>query len=146
MPPFPFEGLSNSVNTNIDDAWDSPQALPFDFCFFGNLEQQFQVGSNGLVRFDVDPGDTYNAYSFSNANNIPANNPEAISEGNIFSPVHDIDPAASSGEEIRWEIIGEYPNRVLAVSFYNVQMYSCCLLYTSPSPRDRSLSRMPSSA
>ena len=125
VPPFPFEGLSNSVNTNIDDAWDSPQALPFDFCFFGNLEQQFQVGSNGLVRFDVDPGDTYNAYSFSNANNIPANNPEAISEGNIFSPVHDIDPAASSGEEIRWEIIGDYPNRVLAVSFYNVQMYSC---------------------
>ena len=125
VPPFPFEGLSNSVNTNIDDAWDSPQALPFDFCFFGNLEQQFQVGSNGLVRFDVDPGDTYNAYSFSNANNIPANNPEAISEGNIFSPVHDIDPAASNGEEIRWEIIGEYPNRVLAVSFYNVQMYSC---------------------
>ena len=25
-------------------------------------------------------------------------------------------------------------------------LYSCCLLYTSPSPRDRSLSRMPSSA
>ena len=24
--------------------------------------------------------------------------------------------------------------------------YTCCLLYTSPSPRDRSLSRMPSSA
>ena len=24
VPPFPFEGLSNSVNTNIDDAWDSP--------------------------------------------------------------------------------------------------------------------------
>ena len=34
VPPFPFQGLSNSVNTNIDDAWDSPQALPFDFCFF----------------------------------------------------------------------------------------------------------------
>ena len=25
-------------------------------------------------------------------------------------------------------------------------LYNCCLLYTSPSPRDRSLSRMPSSA
>ena len=37
VPPFPFNGLSNSVNTNIDDAWDSPQALPFDFCFFGNF-------------------------------------------------------------------------------------------------------------
>ena len=27
-----------------------------------------------------------------------------------------------------------------------VEWYSCCLLYTSPSPRDRLLSRMPSSA
>ena len=34
VPPFPFQGLSNSVNTNIAEAWDSPQALPFDFCFF----------------------------------------------------------------------------------------------------------------
>ena len=134
VPPFPFNGLSNSVNTNIDDAWDSPQALPFDFCFFGNLEQQFQVGSNGLVRFDVDPSDTgggSNAYSFSSANNIPTNNPDAIGEGNIFSPVHDIDPAASNAEEIRWEILGEFPNRVLAVSFYNVEMYSCSDLFAT---------------
>ena len=128
VPPFPFQGLSNSVNTNIDDAWDSPQALPFDFCFFGNLEQQFQVGSNGLVRFDInasDVGSGSNAWGFSNSDNIPTNNPDSIGEGNIFSPVHDIDPAASIGEEIRWEIIGDYPNRVLAVSFYNVEMYSC---------------------
>ncbi|GIR21775.1 MAG: hypothetical protein CM15mP36_09820 [Flavobacteriales bacterium] len=125
VPPFPFQGLSNSVNTNIDDAWDSPQALPFDFCFFGNLEQQFQVGSNGLVRFDVNAGDSTNGWAFSNGDNIPTNSPDAIGEGNIFSPVHDINPASSDGEEIRWEIIGEYPNRVLAVSFYNVEMYSC---------------------
>jgi gliding motility-associated-like protein len=134
VPPFPFNGLSNSVNTNIDDAWDSPQALPFDFCFFGNLEQQFQVGSNGLVRFDVNASDTgggSNAYSFSSANNIPANNPDAIGEGNIFSPVHDIDPAASNAEEIRWEILGEFPNRVLAVSFYNVEMFSCSDLFAT---------------
>ena len=27
-----------------------------------------------------------------------------------------------------------------------IVLFNCCLLYTSPSPRDRSLSRMPSSA
>ena len=56
VPPFSFNGLTNSVNTNIDDAWDAPQNLPFDFCFFTNTETQFQVGSNGTVRFDVDAG------------------------------------------------------------------------------------------
>ena len=45
--------------------------------------------------------------------------------------MHDIDPAASNAEEIRWEIIGEFPNRVLAVSFYNVEMYSCSDLFAT---------------
>ena len=32
------------------------------------------------------------------------------------------------------------------ILFYGLGMYLCCLLYTSPSPRDLSTSRMPSSA
>ena len=36
VPPFPFNGLSNSINTNIDDAWSPVENLPFDFCFFDN--------------------------------------------------------------------------------------------------------------
>ncbi|MBO3118043.1 PKD domain-containing protein, partial [Winogradskyella sp. DF17] len=124
VPPFPFQGLTNSVNTNIDDSWDSPQPLPIDFCFFGNIEPEFQVGSNGLIRFDVDPTDTSNAWNLGN-DPLPNNTNPALAEGNVFTPVHDIDPFASSGEEIAWEIIGTAPNRVLAVSFYNVQMWSC---------------------
>ena len=57
-PPFAFNGLANSLNPDIDDAWSGVDNLPFDFCYFGNLEQQFQVGSNGVIRFDVDPTDT----------------------------------------------------------------------------------------
>jgi len=124
VPPFPFQGLTNSVNTNIDDAWDAPQNLPIDFCFFGNIEPQFQVGSNGVIRFDVDPNDTSNAFNLQN-DPLPNNTNDALGEGNVFSPVHDIDPAASTGEEIAWEIIGTAPNRVLAVSFFNVEMYGC---------------------
>jgi hypothetical protein len=127
VPPFPFQGLANSVNTNIDDAWDDPQPLPIDFCFFGNIEPEFQVGSNGLIRFDVNPADVgsgSNAFNLQN-NPLPNNTNPALGEGNVFTPVHDIDPAASSGEEIAWEIIGTAPNRVLAVSFYNVQMWQC---------------------
>ena len=67
-PPFPYNGLTTNLNPNIDDQWSVVETLPFEFCFFGDLEEQFQVGSNG------------------------------------------------------------------------------CLLYTSPSPRDRTRSRMPSSA
>ncbi|MBV1923727.1 MAG: hypothetical protein KUG68_06855, partial [Flavobacteriaceae bacterium] len=125
-PPFPFNGLANSVNTTIDDAWHDVESLPFDFCFFGNLETQFQVGSNGVIRFDVDAGDTgagSNAWGFSE--NLPNNSNDALGEANIFTPVHDIDPSVGSSNEIAWEILGAYPNRVLVVAYYAVPMYDC---------------------
>src|SRR5690606_1284683 len=119
LPPFPFNGLANPLNPNIDDAWSPVDNLPFDFCFFGNTETEFQVGSNGVVRFDVDPGDTgagSNAWSFDS--DLPNNFEDALGEANIFLPVHDLDPTESSSEEIGYEVIGAYPNRVLVVSYY----------------------------
>ena len=129
VPPFPFQGLTNSINTSIDDAWSPVENLPFDFCFFSNIETQFQVGSNGVIRFDVDPSDTgggSNGYSFTQ--NLPNNSNPTLGEANVFTPCHDIDPSVNTSNEIRWEIIGTTPNRVLAVSFYNVPMYSCTAL------------------
>ncbi len=121
-PPFAFNGLANSLNPNIDDAWSPVDDLPFDFCFFGNLEQQFQVGSNGVLRFDVDPLDTTNGWSFTQ--NLPNNTNPTLAEANIFTPVHDIDPSASTTEEIGYEVLGEFPNRVLVVSYFQVPMFS----------------------
>ena len=41
--------------------------------------------------------------------------------------------------------VGE-PEDLLAGIEAGIDMFDCCLLYTSPSPRDRQKSRMPSSA
>src|SRR5690606_34649424 len=95
-PPFPFNGLANSLNPDIDDAWSPVDNLPFDFCYFGNVETEFQVGSNGVIRFDVDPGDTTNDWQLTDfiTNdyiNLPDNTHEALAEGNVFLPGHDID-------------------------------------------------------
>ncbi|MCK7592044.1 PKD domain-containing protein, partial [Subsaxibacter sp. CAU 1640] len=122
VPPFPFQGLTNSLNPNQDDRWSTVENLPFDFCFFTNIETQFQVGSNGVIRFDVNGSDTSNGWSFDE--NLPNNANETLGEANVFTPCHDIDPSVSNNEQIAWEIIGTAPNRVLAVSFYNVPMYS----------------------
>ena len=85
-PPFPFNGLANPLNPNIDDAWSPVDNLPFDFCFFGNLETQFQVGSNGVLRFDVNAGDTSNGWSFDV--DLPSNTPDAIGEANVEVKLH----------------------------------------------------------
>jgi gliding motility-associated-like protein len=121
-PPFAFDGLANPLNPNIDDAWSGVDTLPFDFCYFGNLEQEFQVGSNGVIRFEVDPTDTSNGWSFTE--DLPNNSNPTLGEANIFTPGHDIDPSASSTEEIGYEVLGEYPNRVLVVSYYEVPLFS----------------------
>ena len=121
-PPFPFNGLSNSLNPNIDDAWSPVDVLPFDFCYFENIETQFQVGSNGVIRFDVDPGDTSNGWSFDE--DLPNNTNPTLAEANVFTPGHDIDPSVSSTEEIGYEVLGTFPNRVLVVSYYEVPMFS----------------------
>ncbi|MFT5236591.1 MAG: hypothetical protein ACI9M9_000178, partial [Flavobacteriaceae bacterium] len=129
LPPFPFDGLANPLNPNIDDAWSPVDTLPFDFCFFGNLETEFQVGSNGVIRFEVDPGDTgsgSNGWSFTE--NLPDNTQDALSEANVFTPVHDIDPSVGGPgglDEIAYEVLGVYPNRVLVVSYFEVPMFSC---------------------
>jgi len=122
-PPFAFNGLANSINTNIDDAWSGVENLPFDFCFFENIETQFQVGSNGGIRFEVDAGDTSNGWSFTE--DLPNNTNTTLSEVNVFSPVHDIDPSVNGTNEIAWEILGTFPNRVLVVSYYQVPYFSC---------------------
>lgn len=124
-PPFAFNGLANQLNPNIDDAWSDVETLPFDFCFFDNLEQEFQLGSNGVLRFDVDPLDVgigSNGWSFTE--DLPNNTNSTLSEANVFTPVHDIDPSASTSEEIGYEVLGTFPNRVLVVSYYEVPMFS----------------------
>ncbi|MDC1313043.1 T9SS type A sorting domain-containing protein [Flavobacteriaceae bacterium] len=128
VPPFSFDGLANSLNTDIDDAWSPVDNLPFDFCFFGNLETEFQVGSNGVIRFEVDAGDSFNQWNFDE--NLPNNTEEALSEANVFTPVHDINPAGSSGQ-IGYEVLGEYPNRVLVVSYFNIPMFGCSAILAS---------------
>ena len=41
-----------------------------------------------------------------------------------------------------WEVMMDWEDSLMSAS----AAYICCLLYTSPSPRDRQKSRMPSSA
>ena len=45
-----------------------------------------------------------------------------------------------------WNIIGRTPQRMFDKNKKNPTFVNTCLLYTSPSPRDRTRSRMPSSA
>ena len=56
-------------------------------------------------------------------------------------------PDAAEAEEVRRELVGLQQDHLIALEDAVVVVHhSDCLLYTSPSPRDATLSRMPSSA
>ena len=86
---------------------------------------------------------------------IPFGKPEKISK-HENTRITNISCAKSCSESLHsnsnnqlCSIINTTKSRPNQVKFYfstNKFMYSCCLLYTSPSPRDRQKSRMPSSA
>ena len=49
------------------------------------------------------------------------------------------------GHDFLWRTVCDLPERGI-IGIFNRSYYEDCLLYTSPSPRDATLSRMPSSA
>ena len=62
----------------------------------------------------------------------------------IIVPTHDV-TEVKRGKRVQRKK-KYFPGYVLIKSEMDNNIYHICLLYTSPSPRDRSLSRMPSSA
>ncbi|QRM87936.1 T9SS type B sorting domain-containing protein [Lacinutrix sp. WUR7] len=126
-PRFNFSGLANQVffdgGVYEDDQWSVPIDLPFDFCFFGDSYDQVQVGGNGVIRFDVNAGDTSNWWSFNET--LPNNSNPTLSEPSIFGAAHDLDPRIGDPSllEIGWEIKGEAPFRAFIYSYFNVPHY-----------------------
>lgn len=116
-PPVPYTGgVQQFINT--DDIWGSVIALPFNFCFYGNMYDQVVIGANGLVSFDVSVAGTGCNWSFTES--IPHPN---LYGNSIMGAYHDIDP--SYGGTISYFIQGTAPCRMFGVSFDNVPHYDC---------------------
>ncbi|MFN8287317.1 MAG: gliding motility-associated C-terminal domain-containing protein [Chitinophagales bacterium] len=121
--PFPYTG-GTAVLVNIDDTWSSPIPIPFNFCFFGQAYNQFVIGSNGLITFDVaqtqPPANptNYCAWDITASGSLPTNQ---MYTNSIMGPYHDIDP--SLGGYINYQVIGGPPCRIFVISFSNVPMF-----------------------
>ena len=124
-PPFPFLG-GTPVAVNIDDRWSNAIALPFDFCFYGELYTQMVIGSNAVVSFDLaqNSPDSFCQWSFSES--IPNTN---LFHTTIFGPYMDIHPATGDEGKINWTVFGESPYRTMVVNFANIKYYSCNSLF-----------------
>jgi gliding motility-associated-like protein len=134
--PVPMTGGTPQF-IGADDIWGSAIALPFNFCFYGNMFNQVVIGANGLVSFDVSVAGTGCLWSFTES--IPHPN---LYGNSIMGAYHDIDPGAAGAlitlfpptfsypADINYVISGSAPCRIFAVSFANVPHYNCNTLRT----------------
>jgi len=120
----------------IDDRWSGVINLPFPFCFFGSTYNQFVLGTNGIVSFNLSYANLYCPWPFTNT--IPTNwaTPAPGFPRSMIGLYHDIDPSVASDPtepcqpncgEVRYGVYGSYPCREFIISFNDIPHYNCNL-------------------
>lgn len=122
-PPYPFVG-GTSMNVSQDDVWAPAFTLPFKFCFFGNNYSQIQVGSNGVISFNIVTAPGTCAYDLRGLT-IP--NTAFPIRNAIYGVYQDIDlrdpNGVSPNRSINYRVLGEAPCRAFVVNYYEVPQY-----------------------
>ena len=110
--PYNSEAYTGTIVSMFDDSELGPFDIGFDFCFFGDVYNQFCLGSNGWITFACGQPTTFVSGPIPNINS-PLNS--------IMGPWSDWNPWA--GGEVRCETIGVAPNRSLVVSWIDVPLF-----------------------
>ena len=110
--PYTSEAYSGTIVNLFDDSEMGPFDIGFDFCFFGEVYNEFCIGSNGWITFECGQPTTYVSGAIPNA---------AAPVNSIMAPWSDWNP--SVGGEVRFETIGVAPNRALVVNWIDVPLF-----------------------
>jgi hypothetical protein len=122
--PLPYN-IGTLYNIPIDDRWSGVLNLPFTFCFFNQSYNQFVLGTNGIISFNLAYANLYCPWPFTVP--IPSNNPNPPPgfPRSMIGLYHDIDP--SLGGEVRYGVYGSFPCRRYVINFFQVPHYNCPL-------------------
>ncbi|MEA3443565.1 MAG: PKD domain-containing protein [Bacteroidota bacterium] len=117
--PLPVT-IGQSVTTNlIDDTYWGPFPIGFDFCFFGQVYNQFWVGANGWISFQALSSATYDPWVTQAIPNTDPSRPRAC----VMAPYRDWHPGQAG--DIRWASVGPPGNKKLIVNWVDVALFSC---------------------
>ena len=113
-------GLIGTGVTVSDDGVEGPFPIGFSFSFFGEIYNQFYIGSNGWISFLPNPNaaGTRQAFAVPNAADY---NPKAC----ILGPFQDLNPLLAGSPYIFYLTVGDTLQRKLVVMWCQTPMYSC---------------------
>jgi hypothetical protein len=123
-----YEGYIGDPVTATDDGYVGPYDIGFEFTFFGEVHEQFAVGPNGLISFDV-PDIIGNSYFYE----ITIPTPEPYFQKAIMSPYQDLfaRPINPHSGYIYYKTVGPVGDRKLIVGWCEAPMFGCSSIKAS---------------
>ena len=88
-PQFRYDSGTARALVNEDDIWSDAIALPFNFCFFGQIYDSLIIGSNGVISFNVSNADVVNNWYIEGPAPFTY---ETDLDNSIMAPWQDLDP------------------------------------------------------
>ena len=113
------------IPTMTDDSWSAAANIGFDFTFYGNVFQQFTIGSNGIISFNMANAGGYCPWSL-DGTALPSGAITAT-HNSIMPAYQDMNPSnfTSPDGNIQYETIGTAPNRMCVILYKEIGAFQC---------------------
>ena len=142
--------LTNQAQIKYDNTNNPLEAIA-GIAQIETLAPELEI-SKGVVSVDVGSTSKFSPVTVGPASFNDAGTAGVAFTNSVTSPNLDVDPVDSdvtgldAGDIVRFAVVIENTGGFEATDITLNDTFPSCLLYTSPSPRDATLSRMPSSA
>lgn len=119
--PYAPETIGGDDITMVDDTYEGPFDIGFEFCFFGTVYTEFYVCSNGWISFE-EPGGGW-AGNWTPDGPVP-DDADNVPKAAIFGPWTDWHTGLCTGC-VSYELTGTAPDRRMIVTWEDVPLFSC---------------------
>ena len=114
------------IPTLTDDSWSAAANIGFDFTFYGNTYNQFVMGSNGIISFDMGNAGGYCPWALGTVGPLPST-ATAATHNAIMPAYQDMNPSALTSPlgNIQYQTIGTAPNRMCVIIYKEIGQFQC---------------------
>ena len=114
------------IPTLTDDSWSAAANIGFNFTFYGNNYNQFVMGSNGIISFDLGNAGGYCPWALGTVGPLPST-ATAATHNAIMPAYQDMNPSVFTSPQgnIQYQTIGTAPNRMCVIMYKEIGQFQC---------------------
>ena len=114
------------IPTLTDDSWSAAANIGFNFTFYGNTYNQFVMGSNGIISFNMGNAGGYCPWALGTVGPLPSTATTAT-HNSIMPAYQDMNPSVFTSPDgnIQYQTIGTAPNRMCVILYKEIGQFQC---------------------